>query len=195
MRTGHKKERPSGIYIQNNTGANESKEQAYEFVPAANLPDLLFFLKFTHTANILIGAPDIDTSRVEPWILAGRGAFVGKNGWVVGKFDAFSFARMLAKIGHSFAKAEMGAKTFAPIALDFMFGRTKNLSYIVGGSADIDAPSSSLHWLRLRDHFDYSTKRRFLVSHIRLFACLGAPTYHVVVGETAWDSPTLGGDP
>jgi hypothetical protein len=99
---------------------------------------------------------------------------------------------MLAKIGHCLAVTKLGLKGFSPLALDFMFGRTNNLSRVVGGTLNDEAPATSLHWLRLRDHFDVSSKRRFVVAHIRLFACLGAPAYHVAVGEVPWNSKLLG---
>lgn len=158
-------------------------------VAIADLPDVLFLLRFKHTAGVLLGQTN-DTSNVEPWIRLGGGAkpIVGDT---VARFDAFSFARMLAKIGHSFAVAELGISSFRPLVLDFLFGRSDKLSSLVGGSFDEPVLATALHWLRLRDHVDFASRRHFIVANIRLFACLGAPTYHVVVGEMPWGSALL----
>lgn len=137
-------------------------------------------------ANVLLDLPDVDTSVIKPWVAADMTTLVGREGWTVGQFDAFAFARLLAKIGHGLAVAQFGAHKFSPLALDFMFGRTENLSRVVGGTFVDEPPITSVHWLRLRDHYHLPSKRRFLVAHIRLFACIGAPTYHVAVGEIPW---------
>ena len=176
FRTKRKHSRPMGIEI-------EIGNKKTQFISISGIPDVIFFLKFNHVANILLDAPDIDTSRVTPWITHGKDQFIGEPGWVVGKFDAFAFARMLVKIAHSFAVAELGINSFCPLALDFMFSRTNNLSRFVGGSANIEKPEQTLHSLRLQKYESKISKRQFVVVSIRLFACLGAPTYHVAIGE------------
>jgi hypothetical protein len=191
FRRRKKKEKPTSFDIEVQTSSDGQPE--FITVPALDHPDVLFFLKFKHTANILYGAPDIDTSVVEGWIRNGQ--FAGKPGWVVAKFDAFAFARMLAKIGHSLAVAELGLGSFRPLTLDFIFGRANNLSRVVGGSEDEEPSADSLHWLRLRDHFHVEKGglvQRFVVAQIRLFACWGTPTYHVAVGEMPLSARLIG---
>jgi hypothetical protein len=189
MRTRRKKERPKFVEIDVTAGGGASRTMV---VPVPEMPNLVFFLKFGHTANILLGLPDTDASVVKPWIAADTSTLEGKAGWKVGAFDAFAFARMLAKIGHCLAATQFALDNFSPLTLDFIFGRANNLSYVVGGSLEDEAPASSVHWLRLRDHYDLTSGRRFVVAHIRLFACLGAPTYHVAVGEVPWESKLPG---
>lgn len=189
MRTRRKKERPEFVEIDVASGDGAS---TIITAPVSGIPNVLFLLKFGHTATILLGHPDIDTSAVKPWIAADSSTLEGKTGWNVGKFDAFAFARMLAKIGHCLAATQFGLDEFTPLTLDFIFGRTKNLSHIVGGSFEDEMAASAVHWLRLRDHYDLTRERRFVVAHIRLFACLGAPSYHVAVGEVPWDSKLPG---
>jgi hypothetical protein len=189
FRTRHKEERPSKIDIErtSDSGALES-----ETVEISRISNLIFFLKFGHTANILLGSPNIDTSQVAPWIGFAKDGFLGEKGWVVGKFDAFAFARMLAKIAHSFAVAELGVSAFTPLGIDFMSGRANNLSRFVGGHLTDEPRSTSLHFLRLRSHLNMSLRQHFVVAHIRLFGCLGAPNYHVVAGEMPWDARPIG---
>jgi hypothetical protein len=65
MRTRRKKERPSAIEIEARSSDGGLKTN---LVPASEIPDVVFLLKFGHVANILLAAPDIDTSQVKPWI-------------------------------------------------------------------------------------------------------------------------------
>lgn len=188
MRTRHKKQRPQELLVDVTVPDGQKVKQS---VNIDSYPDILFFLKFGHVANILYGSPDVDTSDVRPWIWAGSD-LSGKTGWELGKFDAFAFARLLAKIAHCWTVAELGLNSFTPLALDFIFGRTNNLSRVVGGILDVEPPTSSLHWLQLRSQLDIPSLRHFIVVHIRLFGCCGAPTYHVVVGEVPWAYSPIG---
>jgi hypothetical protein len=179
MRSRHKKSRPSKIIAQfrKDDGAIEQR-----LIPVNNYPGILFFMKFGHIAGALNGIPeDIDVSHVaDAWILKGDGEV--EAGHVAGKFDVFAFARLLTKIGHCLATIELGIGGFRPLALDFMLYRHNNLSFVVGGNPE-DEPCNDLHWLRLKGHVLLPARRFFAVADIRLFANLGAPTYHVAVGE------------
>jgi hypothetical protein len=103
----------------------------------------------------------------------------------LGSANMLDFARMLAKIGHSYAFAKCGIDTFKPMLLDFILGRTENASYLVGGDGSGPPPDQphSLH-----DIFPVACRvepsgAEYLLIAIRLFAFIGMPRYHVVVGK------------
>ena len=97
----------------------------------------------------------------------------------IGNFHPMKFGRMLAKIGYSFAVAERGLGTFNPVARELILGSSDLLNHYVGGGMDGDPkPSTNLIELNQYTH----NKFKYIVVTIRLFANLGAPTYHVFVG-------------
>ncbi|MGO4683868.1 hypothetical protein [Hyphomicrobium sp. 2TAF46] len=99
-------------------------------------------------------------------------------------WDNQMLCRMLAKIGHAFAAAELGSAKFRPILLDLICrGDTKSMSLIGGEPVQTIAPkSSSLHEIELG--YQRSNGKTYVVSRIRLFARYGGPRYYVVVGES-----------
>ena len=101
------------------------------------------------------------------------------------------FSQMLAKIGHGFAVATLGVGGFQPLALDLALGRTAHINYLVGAMLppDSNEPAKHLHQLNLRIH----DPSGMIVVNVRLFANLGAPTYHVLVGlrEGGWIMPVV----
>lgn len=92
------------------------------------------------------------------------------------------FCRMLAKIAHSFAFAELGP-TFKPLAQNLIRKGSKSPYWIVG-SEDIASPSENfLFQLRLIEHSaPYGAK--FLCVAIRLLSFLGTPWYIVAVADS-----------
>jgi hypothetical protein len=102
------------------------------------------------------------------------------------------FARMLAKIAHSYIAGEFGIDTFRPMLQDLILGNDKNAAFVVGSEPHLSPPtelkSNTLHWDRWDGH-----GKSFLSARIRLFthlgwgveapANIGSPIYHVVVGE------------
>ncbi len=105
-----------------------------------------------------------------------------------GGFPLMKFSRMLAKIAHSYAVAEIGPSSFNPFLLDFMKHGSRDPFFLVGGEYRINGdkvethpPSEARHVLRL-SHSRFANAD-ILLAHVRLFADLGAPQYHVVVGQ------------
>lgn len=102
-----------------------------------------------------------------------------------GEFSALTYGRMLAKIAHSYAVAELGPRKFKPMLLDLILGRYGlHPSQLVGGewgSHEPDTPGSELHEITVKL---FSGLRDYYVVQIRLFSKLDMPRYLVVVGET-----------
>jgi hypothetical protein len=115
------------------------------------------------------------------------------NAMIVHNFDMNKFARMLAKIAHALAAAEIGIDHFDPALPDFILGRSPELaSYLVGAwteSDNHDPQSVPLHQVGLGMK---PWGRCWLASaRIKLFANQpNAPAYQVIVGELI-DSPEL----
>lgn len=79
------------------------------------------------TACILSAAPD-DMDRL-----------VKKYGWdrmFSLKSTINEFCRLLAKIAHSYAIAELGYRSFKPFLLDIILGKTESCGYYIGGKYD-----------------------------------------------------------
>jgi hypothetical protein len=100
----------------------------------------------------------------------------------VGRVYPGDFARMLAKIAHAYAFAEFGPGTFEPMLPDYILGKSNHLAFVVGGDESGSAYSSEpvLHHVYRQDCLTNGV--HYMLVGIRLFACLGMPTYHVVVG-------------
>jgi hypothetical protein len=115
------------------------------------------------------------------------------NATLVDDFDMRKFARMLAKIAHGLAAAEIGVDHFDAALPDLILGRTDELSsYLVGAWTDPyehDPPHVPLHQVGLGMK---PWGQRWLISaRIKLFANLpNAPVYQVIIGEMI-ESPGL----
>jgi hypothetical protein len=106
-----------------------------------------------------------------------------RDGRLMGPITPNTFARMLAKLGHSYATAEDRFR-FRPLLRDLILGRTETANYWVGGELTVPPISSDpiLHELSSRRCVVNGTIT-YLVVDIRLFAFFETPVYHVVVGE------------
>jgi HNH endonuclease len=93
------------------------------------------------------------------------------------------FARLIAKIGHGYATAEVGIGSFKALTTDVILGHSDDFYYYVGGNWNIDpAISSGNHITDICFQFT-SSHTAWVVVHIRLFSAAETPNYHVVVGE------------
>jgi hypothetical protein len=101
------------------------------------------------------------------------------------EFNERPYARMLAKAAHAFAVAEHGLDFFEPLLTDFILGKTDiDSHYFVGCFPQINLPppeEEPLH--RMSFETADTGGQRYLVAKMRLFAKLGAPQHHVVVGR------------
>lgn len=143
-------------------------------------------------AGILIGAPK-DEDRSGSWELKAivdearlQALQKAHPGRVTAGFRHVpeSFARMLAKIGYCQVLSSLDVDDFTPLCLPYIVRREKNLSYLVGARASIDAPQPGIGYSL--NSLQFGTQdRRLLLAEIRLFADNHTPTYHVVVGEVS----------
>lgn len=98
---------------------------------------------------------------------------------VEGTADPLRFARMLAKIAHVAAVADFGVDGFVHLTPSMILGENGMMNYLVGCGGFIEElPTDRLH----AGHTLIHDESGMIVSLVRLFASLGAPTYHVVVG-------------
>jgi hypothetical protein len=101
----------------------------------------------------------------------------------LGSVNILFFARMLAKVAHSYAVAELGLGSFSPLLPDLILGKSSSAPFLVGG--DASGPSTAaepdLHNVYLQDCLTDGVP--YILAAIRLFAFAGMPRYHVVVGQ------------
>ncbi|MBI4018375.1 MAG: hypothetical protein HY368_02095 [Candidatus Aenigmarchaeota archaeon] len=99
------------------------------------------------------------------------------------------FARLLAKIAHGYITAELGIRTFTPLNLDLILGRTDDYTLTVGGNWDIPPPvPGGDHITKIHMLFASPVLARVIVD-IRLFSATETPLYHVVAGEIDFHRP------
>lgn len=108
----------------------------------------------------------------------------------IGRVGPLNFARMLAKIAHCYAIARFGSDSFEPMLPSLILGRIDWGQLFVGGDASAEPPYQSgiLH-----DVFRMDCRRDngpdYLGVAIRLFAMMGMPRYHVIVGRRLKEAP------
>ena len=165
-------------------------------VPSAEFP-LQFTVPLFGVARILTGESQPDTNmrldRFEGWLPEpDRIAFQKKYRWD-GRHSqtpgTLNFARMLAKIGHVYAIAELGTEAFSPLAenIDLILGRSANYRYTIGRSLDrpqlTEVGEHSLGmYLAVKD--GWLPGEALLCTLIQLYRGVsGSPIYHVAVGH------------
>lgn len=101
----------------------------------------------------------------------------------IGTINISYFRRMLAKIAHSYAVANLGLSAFRPLLPDLVLGRSATESYLVGGDVSIPTRETEpfLHHVYLQNCLTGGVE--YILVAIHLFAVIGMPRYHVVVGE------------
>jgi hypothetical protein len=103
------------------------------------------------------------------------------------RMDAGDFGRMLAKIGHSYAVAQLGLDGFKPVLSNIIRGqRPFFLTHYIGSQVVTTEQGTDLHEVS----FDKTSLAAgaFVVVRVRLFASYNTPAHLVVVG-TRQSSP------
>src|SRR5262245_24432490 len=116
-----------------------------------------------------------DEEACKQYLPRDRGIRLGPGDWV-------AFSKLLAKIAHAYAVAELGIGSFTP-ALTWAI-RDKmdiRLPYWVGGVSEPAPATTALHEIELRRRV--IAGRHYASAVMRLFASLGTPRYEVIVGE------------
>jgi hypothetical protein len=100
--------------------------------------------------------------------------------------SALEFYRLIAKIAHSFAVAELGF-TFEPYLINLIEAKLPMFaSHLIGGEfSDSPPPSTNLHEIEFVKSLDGPVGDELLMVRIRLFAYLGMPNHYAVVGSRA----------
>lgn len=104
-----------------------------------------------------------------------------KEGFRLSPGEPEAFCRMIAKIAHAYAEAELGGSLFTQILTKYIRGAPLDRLQWIGCRENTPAPTAALHEIRITQEVIQSTN--YLVIDIRLFACIGTPVYRVVVGE------------
>lgn len=107
-----------------------------------------------------------------------------RQGVKIGTCNTLEFARMLAKIAHAYAVANLGLNGFRPLLPDLILGKSATAPYFVGGDASAPVPDTepTLHYVCLQNCLTAGVE--YVLAAVRLFAFIGMPRYHIVVGET-----------
>ena len=92
--------------------------------------------------------------------------------------------KMLAKIAHAYATAELGYGSFNPLLINIILGVPPlYISQYVGGLRDVEPPlGDDLHIIEI-DQTGIG-QGRYIVVKIQLFADRKLPVYYVVAGES-----------
>jgi hypothetical protein len=159
-------------------------------VPVADHPAALFMFSF-EPPRLLYGVPDPEGGFAGKIVIrpmtADLGTRADRLGGKVnliarGGFDAPLFGRMLAKIAHSFAVAELGLNGFRPLLNDLILGKpTRHAAQFVGGVLTPEPKGQERNEISISQIS--GVWRDYHVVRLRLFADLEMPTYEIVVGE------------
>ncbi|WP_119417944.1 HNH endonuclease [Desertibaculum subflavum] len=191
--TKRPKNRPTEFPV---TVVVDDDTQRQMLVPADDCPITLGLLAFVNP-RIFLDLPPDDSHPTGPaplqsWFcvwypkpgMSGGNYFGGKGHVADLKLGWGQFAKMLAKIGHAFATAELGHGNFRPLLLDIIHapdGQFFGFSHLIGGECQPVAPGTELHEISLITH--RTPKGQMLhVVRVRLFSYLGAPIYYAVAG-------------
>ncbi len=188
LKTRRKKERaqPIGVLFRRPDGGAETKQMEHR-----DLPEYFIGYKWPEPAILRGMPPETRDFHGELTVRYRKGALenlIPGDGHGVRLASAISeidFARMLAKIAHAYAFAKCGPDLFEPMLLDFILGEAENASYLVGGDPTSPLPDqpSKLHDIYLVTARIEPSGTEFLLVAIRIFAMVGMPRYHVVVGK------------
>lgn len=180
-----KAKRPKKFNIPNANGRGEGLA-----IPSSEYPAGFVFYKMCQ-AGLLQGLPeDVDVSGSWRLIIIDddkrRKKFQGKypNSELRIKFRHVpqDFGRLIAKVGYGHVLTQIEPEDFKPICLPYILGHRSNVSYVVGGTFEEQAPEADNGYLLETAGFG-SAERLILVALVRLLANTSSPAYHVVVGE------------
>ena len=188
--TKRPKERPTTLPV---TLVDNDGNSVTIQTPADNRPIPLFLIHYVYPGILLGLKPDTIPPHGPPpfniwgviwWPKPGMsnaGYYGSRDHSVPFVVEWGRFCRMIAKIGHSFACAEIGVNNFNPLLLDLIHSDLpESASYLIGGSVGREKEGEDLHELSIETHTIQLIT--YYVVRIRLFSYLGAPVYYAVAG-------------
>lgn len=110
------------------------------------------------------------------------------------------FARMIGKVGYSYAVAELGLRMFVPLVPPYIMGKCEDIKLLVGSTPTPFGIASGT--IRLETtfvvemkcvQFGYSVSGLIIV-YVQPLAPLALPCYHVVAGLVDFNNPIAQGE-
>ena len=159
-------------------------------IPAAEFPAGFVFYKMCQ-AGLLQGLPEnVDISKKWQLVVIDddkrRKDFLAKYPkrklTLSFRHVPYDFGRLLAKIGYGQVLTQLDPGDFRPICIPYILGQKDNVSYVVGGTFEEQAPERD-NGYSLRTVGFGNSDRIILVALIRLLSNTWTPAYHVVVGD------------
>lgn len=157
--------------------------QRWQELPAEDHPFALMTLDFS-PAGLLSGrAPGADPPEIRGCLIpspgfAERFSKLPLTASTSYKVDTDLYARMLAKIAHSYAVAEYGYVAFDPFLPRIILGKSNDIFHYVSGlRGEALRPRPILHSIEVQE------RQSLVVALVWLFAFMGAPAYEIAIGR------------
>jgi len=104
-----------------------------------------------------------------------------KDGFRIAPMNLEAYCRMLAKIAHAYAVAELGYESFRPALRRFIRGKPFKPWHWIGSEHPTPPSTASLHDIRWL--IEAADHKNYVVVELRLFSFMNSPRYRIVVGE------------
>lgn len=121
--------------------------------------------------------------RLDPAVLHDE---YGIRSCAVSCIDAHAFARMLAKVAHGLAVAELGRGGFVPYLPPVILGNDPQFLKFVGSVQEAEPATTESFAMNLATFGE--APNRVITAQLRLFADRGAPGYRIIVGHYPKDN-------
>lgn len=149
--------------------------------PIPDEPIYLMLPKFP-PPGVLSGAAPRSDFPFHAWAYQSRDYVEGKAKFKTQKFSPDKFARMIAKIAHGIATAELGLGEFEPVLLNTIFDRDTFMTNCIGCADEQPlGPPKLLHRFKVW-HLARPPQPDMIGVDLQLFANIGAPMYRVIAG-------------
>ncbi len=204
MQTRRRAERPTELeIIVEYEGASQRM-----MVPASEYPAAPIAMPVLPPAGIKYGYPKttqidhLNFVNISPYHVGRMNRLIyrllllgAKSATFTVRFQFKAFMRLLAKIAHGAAIANFGLDTFEPLLPDYILGRDKSLSYVIGGTNDklvlknptVFGPEDGVQFHVLKQGVSSYNCISYVVCRIQLFSFLQTPPYEVIVGKPSDD--------
>jgi hypothetical protein len=194
--TRRPKERPECVPVDI-LDKNNQVIRTLDVDPAA-IPPAVFF-PLLPLPDLLLQRPRMVQPTIDVWLVSyGEEAVIefkkkiGAEKIRLGGLDILAFMRMIAKIGYCYAVKEFSKIGFKPIIISSIMNNYPKIGSFVGSKSREPPPIEHDFIHRLSAYVDMIDDEPHIIVRVRLFAFLGAPEYHVIVGRiTSTPKPPL----